>query len=152
MVVATRMVLLADGTGYLTRPAAGARSGWADAVTAPSLVERGTRGRYGPSPFITMGASIERVNPARRTSGPPRTTRAKGRGRGARERERLKQPATARRGAGVGTDWLRPDDEFFTALWRETLARPGWKPPPPRVTLGVCAVPLGPPIPFPECP
>lgn len=40
----------------------GPRSTWADAVAAPSLVEPGTRFRYGPYPFITMGAAIERVN------------------------------------------------------------------------------------------
>jgi len=41
----------------------GPRSSWADAIAAPALVEPGTRFRYGPYPFITMGAAIERVNP-----------------------------------------------------------------------------------------
>lgn len=41
----------------------GPRSTWADAVAAQALVEPGTRFRYGPYPFITMGAAIERVNP-----------------------------------------------------------------------------------------
>ncbi len=41
----------------------GPRSTWADAVAAPSLVEAGTRFRYGPYPFSTMGAALERVNP-----------------------------------------------------------------------------------------
>lgn len=41
----------------------GPRSTWADAVAAPALVEPGTRFRYGPYPFITMGAAIERVHP-----------------------------------------------------------------------------------------
>jgi CubicO group peptidase (beta-lactamase class C family) len=44
----------------------GPRSSWADAVAAPALVEPGTRFRYGPYPFITMGAAIERVNPRER--------------------------------------------------------------------------------------
>ncbi len=42
------------------------RSTWADAVAAPSLAEPGTRFRYGPYPFITMGAAIERANPRER--------------------------------------------------------------------------------------
>ncbi len=44
----------------------GRRSTWADAVAAPALAEPGTRFRYGPYPFITMGAAIERVNPSER--------------------------------------------------------------------------------------
>jgi len=42
----------------------GPRSGWKDAVAAPSEAEPGTRFAYGPYPFITMGALLERVRPA----------------------------------------------------------------------------------------
>lgn len=39
----------------------GPGSTWMDAVQAASQVEPGTRFRYGPFPFITMGAAIERA-------------------------------------------------------------------------------------------
>jgi len=41
----------------------GPRSTWADAVAAPALAEPGTLFRYGPYPFVAVGAAIERVNP-----------------------------------------------------------------------------------------
>jgi CubicO group peptidase (beta-lactamase class C family) len=40
----------------------GPRSTWPDAVAATSLAEPGTRFAYGPFPFVTMGAAIERVH------------------------------------------------------------------------------------------
>ncbi len=39
----------------------GPRSGWNDAVNAPAQAEPGSTFAYGPYPFITMGALIERV-------------------------------------------------------------------------------------------
>lgn len=39
----------------------GPRSGWKDAIAAPSQAEPGSTFAYGPYPFITMGALIERV-------------------------------------------------------------------------------------------
>jgi CubicO group peptidase (beta-lactamase class C family) len=44
----------------------GPRAGWNDAVSAPSEAEPGTRFAYGPYPFITMGALLERLRPAER--------------------------------------------------------------------------------------
>jgi len=50
-------------TGNSGTGCGGPRSTWVDAVAAPALAEPGTRFRYGPYPFITIGAAIERVNP-----------------------------------------------------------------------------------------
>lgn len=39
----------------------GPRSTWQDAINAPAVADPGTRFAYGPFPFVTMGAAIERV-------------------------------------------------------------------------------------------
>lgn len=46
----------APGTGC-----GGPRSTWQDAINAAAIADPGTRFAYGPFPFVTMGAAIERV-------------------------------------------------------------------------------------------